>query len=155
MTSLKTVNDSVTIAPEALEVANCYLQTNSVRETAEILGLPMNEVSTYLNKREVKAYIDTVFLDVGYRNKAKLATVLDKLIDDKLEEMKENETTTTKDIVDLLQMAHKMRMDEINAQSKLLEAQNKADSIKHQTNIQINEAGGSNYGSLLETLLKK
>ena len=50
---------------------------------------------------------------MGYRNKNNIATVLDEMIQSKLEEAQE----TSKDLADLLQMAHRMRMDEIKAQA--------------------------------------
>jgi hypothetical protein len=71
-----------------------------------------------------------------------------------MEEAEESEIYTSKDLADLLQMAHKMRMDEIKAQAELEKAQ--ATSIKQQTNIQVNDGsfGSGNYGKLMEKLLK-
>ena len=63
-----------------------------------------------LLKREVKKYIDTVYLDMGYRNKNNIATVLDEMIQSKLER-KETGVYSNKDLADL-QMAHRMRMDD-------------------------------------------
>ena len=62
---------------------------------------------------------------------------------------------TSKDLADLLQMAHKMRMDEIKAQTEAEKA--KSASIKTQNNVQINADlpfGQGNYGKLMEKLLK-
>ena len=56
----------VQISPEALEVANCYLQCQDVREVAESLEVGVDVVTQILAKREVKAYIDHVYLDVGF-----------------------------------------------------------------------------------------
>ena len=59
-----------------------------------------------------------------------------------------------KDLADLLQMAHKMRMEEIKAQTDLEKVN--AGNIKNQTNVQINESipfGQGNYGKLMEKLL--
>lgn len=144
-----------TISPEGLEVANAYLQFGNIRAVCEILHVSEQKVVEELNKREVKKYIDTVYLDLGYRNKNNIASLLDEMIESKLEEAKESGVYTSKDLFDLLQMAHKMRMDEIKAQSELLKAEQS--SIKNQTNVQINEAlpfGQGNYGKLMEKLLK-
>ena len=56
-------------------------------------------------------------------------------------------------MADLLQMAHKMRMDEIKAMAELEKA--KTAPIKQQANIQINEMpfGQGNYGKLMEKLI--
>lgn len=144
-----------TISPEGLEVANSYLTFGNIRAVVEQLGVAENKVVELLNKREVKKYIDTVFLDMGYRNKNNIASLLDEMIGSKLEEAKESGVYSNKDLADLLQMAHKMRMDEIKAQAELQKAE--ATSVKSQTNIQVNEGvpfGQGNYGKLMEKLLK-
>ena len=69
-----------TISPEGLEVANFYLQFGNIRAVVEHLGVAENKVVDLLNKREVKKYIDTVYLDMGYRNKNNIASVLDEMI---------------------------------------------------------------------------
>ena len=144
-----------TISPEGLEVANSYLTFGNIRAVVEQLGVTENKVVELLNKREVKKYIDTVFLDMGYRNKNNIAGLLDEMIGSKLEEAKESGVYSNKDLADLLQMAHKMRMDEIKAQAELQKAE--ASNVRSQTNIQVNEGvpfGQGNYGKLMEKLLK-
>ena len=144
-----------TISPEGLEIANSYLQFGNIRGVCDYLQVPEQQVVEVLNKREVKKYIDTVYLDMGYRNKNNIATVLDEMIASKLEEAQESGMYSSKDLADLLQMAHKMRMDEIKAQADLEKAQ--SSTVKNQTNVQINEAvpfGQGNYGKLMEKLLK-
>ena len=74
------------ISPEGLEVANSYLQFGNIKGVVEQLGVRENAVVEILNKREVKRYIDTVYLDMGYRNKNNIASVLDEMIQSKLEE---------------------------------------------------------------------
>ena len=59
---------AVKMSPEGLEVANTYLELGSVSEVCTRLRLDENTVSEYLNKREIKQYIDQVYLDTGYRN---------------------------------------------------------------------------------------
>ena len=144
-----------TISPEGLEVANSYLTFGNIRAVVEQLGVAENKVVELLNKREVKKYIDTLFLDMGYRNKNNIASLLDEMIGSKLEEAKESGVYSNKDLADLLQMAHKMRMDEIKAQAVLQKAE--ASNVRSQTNIQVNEGvpfGQGNYGKLMEKLLK-
>ena len=144
-----------TISPEGLEVANSYLTFGNIRAVVVQLGVAENKVVELLNKREVKKYIDTVFLDMGYRNKNNIASLLDEMIGSKLDEAKESGVYSNKDLADLLQMAHKMRMDEIKAQAELQKAE--ASNVRSQTNIQVNEGvpfGQGNYGKLMEKLLK-
>lgn len=143
-----------TISPEGLEVANCYLQFGNIRAVCEYMHVPEDRVVETLNKREVKKYIDTVYLDMGYRNRNNLSSVLDEMIASKLEEARESGMYSNKDLADLLQMAHKMRMDEIKAQT---ESEKNSTRIANQTNVQINDAsipfGQGNYGKLMEKLL--
>jgi molybdenum cofactor biosynthesis enzyme len=144
-----------TISPEGLEIANCYLQYGNIRAVCDYMQVAENQVVEILNKREVKRYIDTVYLDMGYRNKNNIASLLDEMIQSKLDEAQESGVYSSKDLADLLQMAHKMRMDEIKAMSELEKAQNTG-SVRNQTNVQINEAlpfGQGNYGKLMEKLL--
>ncbi len=154
MNNLAKIED-VHISPEGLEIANTYLKTTSVEETASSLGVTQDEVSTYLNQREVKKYVDTVFLDVGYRNRFRLAATLDDIIEKKLEELDEADMTSNKDIAELLQMAHKMRVDEMKMQTDAVKAEQSG--IKTQTNVQINDNssfGEGNYGELMKKLLE-
>ena len=146
---------STRISPEGLEIANSYLEKGNIKDVCTELALPEADVSEYLAKREVKQYIDQVYLDTGYRNRFKLADTLDTVIDKKLEEAEESEIYSSKDLADLLQMAHKMRMDELKAQAEIEKA--KASSIKTQNNVQINAGevpfGRGNYGELMKKLL--
>ena len=107
------------MSPEGLEIANAYLEKGTIPAVCAELGVSENEVSEVLNKREIKQYIDTVFLDTGYRNRFKISETLDMLIEKKLEEADETEIYTTKDMADLLQMAHKMRIEELKAQTEM------------------------------------
>jgi hypothetical protein len=143
------------MSPEGLEIANAYLEKGTIPAVCTKLGITENEVSEVLNKREIKQYIDTVFLDTGYRNRFKISETLDMLIEKKLEEADETEIYTTKDMADLLQMAHKMRIEELKAQTEMEKA--KAQTIKTQVNIQDNSGtpfGQGNYGLLIKKLMK-
>ena len=143
------------MSPEGLEIANAYLEKGNIPAVCTQLGVSENEVSEILNKREIKQYIDTVFLDTGYRNRFKISETLDMLIEKKLEESEETEIYTNKDMADLLQMAHKMRIEEIKAQTEMVKAN--AQVVKTQVNIQDNSGtpfGQGNYGELIKKLMK-
>ena len=143
------------MSPEGLEIANSYLEHGSIPAVASKLRVSQHEVTDILNKREIKQYIDTVFLDTGYRNRFKLSETLDMLIEKKLEEAEETQIYTSKDMADLVQMAHKMRIEEIKAQTEMEKA--KAQTVKTQVNIQDNSGlpfGQGNYGELIKKLMK-
>ena len=144
----------LSISPEALEVANTYLQCQDIVQVAETLNISTDLVTTYLNKPDVKAYIATIFMDLGYNNQFKLRSALDAIISKKFEEMDEAGIGSTKDIADLLELSAKISHKYMELQIKLEEAKNKT-KVRNQTNVQINDAsGGTNYGNLLEKLMK-
>lgn len=137
--------EPIKIEPRALEVANAYLATMSIAETASILGLLESDITEYLEQKAVKRYIDNIFLDQGYRNKWKMGALLDKIIESKLEEAEESQVYSKKDLADLLLIAHKIRMEELKAI--------KDEAPGKQVNIQQNNYG-ENYGELMKKLLE-
>ncbi len=143
------------MSPEGLEIANKYLTSGSVEDVSSELNVSKDIVVSTLAKREVKQYIDTVYMDIGYRNRFKLGQTLDTIIDKKMEEAEESEMYSSKDIADLLNLAHKIRMDELKAQTELEKA--KAGNIRTQNNVQVltdQPFGQGNYGKLMDKLLK-
>lgn len=154
MLPIQSPSQGVAISPEALEVANTYLETQDISAAAQKLGLPVDYVSDTLSRREVRAYVDNIFLDVGFNNRFRMRQVMDALIQKKLQELDEAEVGSSKDIADLIAMSHKMTMDVLDRQIKLesLKASNKPTT---QVNMQVNEFGGTDtkYGSLISKLL--
>lgn len=140
------------ISPEALEVANCYLQTQQAQQVAEQLDLPIELVTKILARREVKAYIDQVFFDTGFNNRFKMREAMDAIIARKFQELDEAELGSNKDILDILALSHKMTMETLDKQLELEKL--RMNNIKSQVNVQINDnQGGSNYGNLIEKLI--
>lgn len=120
------------------------------------LGMPTDMISEILSRKEIRAYINNVFMDVGFNNKFKMRELMDGIIQKKLQEMDENDLGSGKDIMEILALSHKMSMDILDREIKLAEiqAKNGTGGIKNQTNVQINAGDGSNYGNLIERLLK-
>lgn len=136
----------VKMAPENLEVANAYLSSGSALVAANTLGCTPEQVHEILEKNEIKEYINSVYLDQGYRNRFRLADLLDEVIENKLQEARESDVYTSKDLVDILALAHKISEDHRK------EARSTT-NIKQQ-NVQINSPfGEGNYGKLMEKLL--
>lgn len=138
-------------SPEALEVANAYLETQDVHAISKRLSIPVEIVNSYLNRREIKSYINQVFFDIGYNNRFKLRAAMDALILKKFEEMQEAQRGSSKDIADLLALSHKMSMDLMDREIQIEKM--KEANIRNQTNIQINNTG-ANYTTLLNKLLE-
>jgi hypothetical protein len=138
------------ISPEALEVANAFLQTQDINRVSEDLDIPKEIITQLLSRREVKAYIDNVFMNLGYNNRFMMSEAMDAIIKKKFQELEESEMGSTKDIAELLALKHKMVMDEY---SRMIEWEKlRQTNIKSQVNVQIND-GGTKYNSLIEKLL--
>lgn len=139
--------------PEGLEVANLYLELGSIPKVSEALGIGTELVVQQLKRTEVKTYIDGVFRDMGFNNRFKMRKAMDALISKKFQELDEAGVGSSKDIADLLALSHKMTMEELDREIALEKV--RGANIKSQVNVQINDGGGgSNYGTLLERLMK-
>ena len=144
-------NELVAMTPEGVEVANAYITLGNIDGVSQLLGISREKVTDLLDSRAVRKYIDQVYLDTGYRNRNNIASLLDEMIMSKVEEAQESGIYTSKDLMDLLQFAHKVRMDELKLQEQ------RSTTIRNQTNVQINDGGAfgdGNYGRLVESLLK-
>ena len=145
--------EGIVIPPENLEVANCYLATQSISEVSRLLEMPTHMVSDILSRKDIRSYIDNVFMDVGFNSQFKMAEVVDTVINKKLQELAEADVGSGKDIIEILAFKHKMNMDYLDKQIKLATLQQS--SIRSQVNVQVNEmAGGTNYSSLISKLVK-
>jgi hypothetical protein len=139
------------ISPEALEVANAYLTIQNAQKVSTQLDIPLETVSQILGRREVKAYVDQVFFDMGFNNRFTLRKAMDAIISKKFQEMDEAGVGSNKDIIEILALSHKMTMETLDKELQLEKL--RGNSIKSQVNVQINEGGGSNYGNLIERLI--
>lgn len=145
------MDEMITICPEGLEVATVYLEEGQdSMAVANRLNLPIEEVDRLLNKREVKNFIDRVFNETGFRNKHRMAELMDAIIAKKLEEMDDTGLGSQADILDILKLAHNMKMKEMEMEIKMLQAKTSQPAI--QVNTQIN-GGGDQYNKLLEKIL--
>jgi len=130
------------LSPEALDFTNVYLSTLDIVETAKQLEISPEEATSFLRKKEVKRFIDTIFLEQGYMNKFKLKGLLETAIESKIEEAIETGIYTSKDLFDLIKLMQDIRKDEL----KLLEVQQPT----NQTNVQVNS-----YNDNLSSLIGK
>lgn len=144
--------ETLTISPEGLEIANCYLTEQDINKVAESLDIPLEMVVQTLSKNEIRTYVNHVFMNVGYNNSFKMRNAMDAIIKKKFQEMDESDTGSDKDIADLLALSHKMSMELLDKQIKLEEIKNGKKILGNQTNIQVNN-GGNKYDSLMQQLL--
>lgn len=144
----------IQISPEALEVANCYLQCQDIRQVAADLELTVDLVSDILARREVKAYVDHVFMDSGFNNRYKMRRAIDAVIAKKFQELEEASTGSSKDILEILALSHKMTMEHMDKQIALEKIRAEKGTPKSQVNVQINsDSPASNYDKLLSKLM--
>lgn len=135
------------ISPEGLEIAQAYLRCWSIPATAKELNLSVEAVEDFICKKEVKRFIDGVFMEQGYGNRFALRGILDEAIEQKLEEARESEQFTNKDLIDLITLSHKMQMDHLNAMAKT-----GLGNTGTTNNVQVNSYG-ENYGDLMSKIM--
>jgi hypothetical protein len=142
------------ISPEALEVANLYLETQDLNIVANALGIPVALVTQTLARKDVKSYVDNVFMNLGFNNQFRMRAAMDAIIKKKFQELEEADIGSSKDILEIMALSHKMSMEYLAKQIELEKLQ--SSSIKSQVNVQINDSGigdGSKYGHLMKQLL--
>jgi len=140
----------INISPEALEVANCYLQLQDISKVVDELSISAETVTQILEKREVKAYIDHVFMNLGFNNRFKMRQAMDAIMSKKFQELDEAGVGSGKDILEIMALSHKITMEHMAAQTALEKA--KEGATRSQTNVQINSEG-TNYNALIERLI--
>lgn len=141
-------NEIAVISPEGMEIAHVYLTNkHDVQATADAMGLPLEQVFKILEKKETQRYIDRIFNESGFRNRDKLGSVWDEIIAAKLEEMDDTGMGSSKDIVEILEKAHKFAMDQMKMQIELIKAQQGAGPA-----IQVNNNTQNNYNTLLDKI---
>lgn len=91
--------------PVILSVANLTLAGKSVREVALELRITPDLVSNYLNKQEVKEYINTCMLSQGYLSRVNLHGIINKAIASKFEEALETGVFGKHDLLDWIKLA--------------------------------------------------
>ena len=130
--------DSPALDPVLLAIANDYLAGGDIDLIAHEYGISSDRVIAVIEKREVKAYIDGVYATQGYLNRFKRAGIINKVIDQKLEDALESGEFSKKDLLDWIKHAHDME-----------ESSKPKQAAGPTTAIQIN-----NYDKLMKDLLE-
>jgi len=77
---------------------------------------------------------------------------MDAIIKKKFQDLEEADVGSSKDIIEILALSHKMSMEYLQKQIDLEKLQQQ--NIKSQVNVQINDAGDSTkYGQLIKQLV--
>ena len=98
--------DSPAIDPIVLSVANEYLSGKTISAIAESFDLSEDRVAAIIEKKEVKSYIDNVFVTQGYLNRVKRLQLINAVIDQKMQDALETGVFSKKDLLDWLKHLH-------------------------------------------------
>lgn len=94
--------------PTILLIANEYLSGTAIDAIAENHALTMDQVTDIIERKEVKSYIDNVYLSQGYLNRVKRLQVINHIIDKKLQEAMESDVYSKKDLLDWFKLLNDM-----------------------------------------------
>ena len=86
--------------PVVLAIANDYLAGHDISKLSEEYGITEDRVTSVIEKKEVKSYIDSVFATQGYLNRIKRVALINRVIDQKIEEAMETGIYSKKDLLD-------------------------------------------------------
>jgi len=86
--------------PVMLALANDYLSGKGIGEISEEYGITEDRVTSVIEKKEVKNYIDSVFATQGYLNRIKRINLINSVIDQKIQEAVETGIYSKKDLLD-------------------------------------------------------
>ena len=131
------------LAPEALEIANKNIECMDIEKTALALKIDTHLVAEYVSRPVVRQYINEVFMNTGYRNRFKLGSLLDRIIDKKLEELEEAGLSSNKDILEIIETLLRLRRDEYSI----------SNPSSKQTNIQINNTNNNPYAEFTKYIV--
>jgi hypothetical protein len=92
--------DAPPLDPVLLSIANDHLAGKDIAAIADEYGISPDRVTSVLEKREVKNYIDNVYATQGYLNRGKRIAIINAVIDQKLKEAVETGIYSKKDLLD-------------------------------------------------------
>lgn len=129
--------DAPPLDPVILAIANDYLSGKSIQVIADEYGISTDRVTSVVEKREVKTYVDNVMATQGYLNRVKRIALINSVIDQKIQEAAETGIYSKKDLLDWMK-----HLADVEA---TLKPQVKGPSVA----IQVN-----NYDRLMKDLLE-
>ena len=92
--------DAPPLDPVILAIANDYLAGKSIDTIADEYGISTDRVTSVVEKREVKAYVDNVMATQGYLNLVRRIALINSVIDQKVQEAVETGIYSKKDLLD-------------------------------------------------------
>lgn len=110
-TAEKALNKSLeapAIDPIILTIANEYLSGKDILSIADEFGIDPDRVTAIIEKKEVKSYIDNVYLSQGYLHRVKRLAIINDVIEQKLQDAAETGIYSKKDLLDWMKFLQEM-----------------------------------------------
>ena len=92
--------DTPPLDPVVLAIANDFLSGKSIEEISDEYGVSQDRITSVVEKKEVKIYIDSVFATQGYLNRVKRINLINQVIDQKIADAVETGVYSKKDLLD-------------------------------------------------------
>ena len=92
--------DTPPLDPVVLAIANDFLSGKSIEEMSDEYGVSQDRITSVVEKKEVKIYIDSVFATQGYLNRVKRINLINQVIDQKIADAVETGVYSNKDLLD-------------------------------------------------------
>jgi hypothetical protein len=126
--------------PKFLVIANELLGGKSIPQIAEEYSLTNDQVTSVVERSEVKRYIDSVYMSQGYLHRSRRLKIINEVIDEKLAEARETGVFSKRDLLEWLKLLNDMERDSRPKQPTT------AVQVNNQTN---------NYSTLMQDLFDK
>ena len=92
--------DTPPLDPVVLAIANDFLSGKSIEEMSDEYGVSQDRITSVVEKKEVKIYIDSVFATQGYLNRVKRINLINQVSDQKIADAVETGVYSKKDLLD-------------------------------------------------------
>ena len=94
--------------PVLLSIANDYLEGREVKQIAVDYGISEDRVTSVIEKDEVKKYVDNVYVTQGYLNRVRRLGLVNKVIEQKIEDAMESGVWSKRDLLDWMKHLHEL-----------------------------------------------
>ena len=106
------MENTIALPVQLIPLVGDYLAGGNVDSLAVKYDLSAQEVSDFLNRKEVRQYIRTELANYKYANRQRRLDLLSRIIDQQIEFAEENEMPLTKkDIVEVLKLLREENKD--------------------------------------------
>lgn len=100
--------EAPSLDPAILTVANEYLSGESIDTIAKNHALTMDQVTAIIERKDVRSYVDSVYLSQGYLNRVKRLALINRVVDKKMQEAIESDVYSKKDLLDWMKLLNDM-----------------------------------------------